>query len=212
MPGTASEVRNMTDGWFNTWPERSYERVDGTTPQGSPRHRAPVPLSSLLSRMSLAYSPITKGLHVLDPVPNDKSPDEIGTWTETSCKKKFTSGRFLDESQHKSSQSKKIDLPNGTDVDDCEKVEWCVNGIGPSSENLKLEDKPEFILPTEASSFSSIVSSLSDASPSHDNLCARSEEDEQSQRSFDCSEQSKFFACASPKVVKKKPFTGFFSK
>lgn len=63
MPGSGG----MSDGWFHTWPERekSYERVEGV--EGSPHHRAPVPLSSLLSHMSLAYSPITKGLHVLQP-------------------------------------------------------------------------------------------------------------------------------------------------
>lgn len=90
-------------------------------------------------------------------------------------------------------------------------TEQWTSKIGYEETNAEVSEDPQTngLLRTEASSFSSIVSSLSDASPSHGEDAGS---DDRSQRSFDCSENSKFFIGNSPKLTKKKGISGFFSK
>lgn len=77
-----TEHKNM---WFKTWPERSYEKLEqfnDSSPEknGSPSSnkcgtaKSHISLNKLLDNIPLAYSPITKQLHVLSPTEQRKEP------------------------------------------------------------------------------------------------------------------------------------------
>lgn len=60
--------------WFKTWPERHYDKLEPPneqSPEEDPANpkaeKSPVPLNKILDKIPLAYSPLTKQLHLLKP-------------------------------------------------------------------------------------------------------------------------------------------------
>lgn len=72
-----SESEFKSGGWFKTWPEANYDKLEQNS-ESSPEEEivtrkriensdSYIPLNKLLDKIPLAYSPITKQLHVLMP-------------------------------------------------------------------------------------------------------------------------------------------------
>lgn len=80
-----SETECKNNAWFKTWPERSYDKLEQSNELSPEEEENPssnksesvkshIPLDKLLDKIPLAYSPITKQLHVLSPSEQRKEP------------------------------------------------------------------------------------------------------------------------------------------
>ena len=92
-----SETESKNNTWFKTWPERSYDKLEQNSEATVEEEENPssniksesvkshIPLNKLLDNIPLAYSPITKQLHVLSPSEQRKEP--VTTKCNNSCHK-----------------------------------------------------------------------------------------------------------------------------
>lgn len=102
MPPTENNSSNQSDSWFRTWPERGVNNntITNNNEEVQEDHEqvqiTGVPLETLLEKMQLAYSPVTRQLHLVktSPSPKNASPLQAIAEEETKPKTSDASSSF----------------------------------------------------------------------------------------------------------------------
>jgi hypothetical protein len=165
--------------------------------------KAPIPLRELLQNIPIAYCPITRQLHIINPT-------HVGLQQQQQQSEKCGD---LKKEAHQNGLQQQLECIEEEGIGDvCKSVVRCVEDDCLSFESPRITLQrfgTSSFTRTDASSFSSTVSSLSDASPS-----TNDDPDDQTQKMHGCPSESGECYCEEMNGAKanRKGISGFFSR